>query len=77
MNHLDLNKFKKCTCGVTVQDQCVDIKINYTLIGWFWLSMGTTAIPKEIFFTCNQCNKIFEHLSEKDIIKYYIFYRKH
>lgn len=76
MNHLNLDQFKKCSCGVTVEDEQTDIKINYTLMGWFWWSMGTTATPKEIIFTCKKCNKVFEHITDKKVIKNYIFYRK-
>lgn len=77
MGHLDLTKFKKCTCGVNIEDENVEIKMDYTLMGWFWWSMGATAIPKEITFRCKCCDKIFETLTDKEIIKYYIFYRKH
>lgn len=76
-NYLDLTKFKTCTCGVNIESDLVDITISYTWIGWFFWSMGTTAIPKEIIFRCKKCDLVFDRLSNKEIIKYYIFYRKH
>lgn len=77
MDHLDLTKFKTCKCGNNIESSNVNVSIKYSLMGWFWWTMGTTAIPKQITFKCNQCNEIFEKLTEKSLIKYYIFYRKH
>lgn len=77
MNHLDLTKFKSCNCGNSVESEETEISISYSVIGWFWWSMGTTAIPKQIIFRCKKCDSIFETLTDKELIKYYIFYRKH
>ncbi len=77
MNYLELDKFKACECGTTVESSSdLDIKYKYTWIGWFFWSMGTTAIPTNIIFNCTKCNKTFEHLKDKELIKYYIFYKK-
>lgn len=75
-NRIDLSKFKSCSCGATIESETTEVKYDYTPIGWFWQSMGATAIPKEISFKCNKCDKVFERITEKDIIKYYIYYRK-
>jgi hypothetical protein len=77
MNQIDLNKFNKCTCGKTINDLGVSIQYNYNWIGWFWWTMGATAIPKKITFKCESCNKIFDTLNDRELIKYYIFYRSH
>lgn len=77
MDHLDLSKFKNCSCGINIEDENCKVEIHYTLMGWFWWSMGTTATPKEITFYCISCDKIFERLTKKADVKYYIFYRKH
>lgn len=76
-NFLDLSKFKACKCGAHIESETTDVKISYTWLGWFWWSMGTTAIPKEISFTCTKCDMIFEKITDKELIKYYIFFRKH
>lgn len=76
-NELDLTKFKKCNCGATIESENVKVKHDYTLMGWFWWTMGTTAIPKEITFRCKSCDQVFERLTDKEMIKYYIFYRKY
>ena len=75
-NHLDVNRFKKCSCGEDVQSPLTQDNYYYSLMGWFWWTMGTTAIPKKIEFTCKKCDKKFETITNKDLIKYYIFYKK-
>ncbi len=75
-NHLDLSQFKSCSCGLTVEDPDCIVKSEYTSFGWFLWSMGTTAIPKKISFTCPNCNLNFETLTDKKIIKYYTYYRR-
>lgn len=77
MNYLDLNKYNTCSCGSNIESEIVDIQIKYTFIGWFWWSMGATAIPKEVSFKCKSCNQTFETLTNRDDIRHYIYYRRH
>lgn len=78
MNELDINKFKSCTCGTSVNDtDRIDLNYKYTWIGWFFWSMGTTAIPTQITFNCRKCNNKFEDLTDSELIKYYIFFKRH
>lgn len=77
-NELDKTKFKVCSeCGADVESECVSIKHKYTLLGWFWWTMGTTAIPKSIKFHCNKCDKNFEEIKDVELIKYHMYFRKH
>jgi hypothetical protein len=76
-NELDKTKFKKCSCGADVENEEVTIRNHYTLMGWFWWTMGTTAIPKSISFTCNNCVLKFEEITDVDLIKYHMYFRKH
>lgn len=77
MNNLNVDKFKKCQCGHSIEHERVKIKDYYSLLGWFWWTMGTTAIPKKIDFTCQDCKQTFDEITEKEEIKHFIFYRKH
>ncbi len=77
MDFLDLTKFKTCPCGTTVESPThLHVQYKYSWIGWFFWSMGTTAIPTAVIFNCTKCQNIFEHLKDRELIKYYIFYRK-
>ncbi len=75
-NYLDISQFKSCTCGNTVESENVKIDFKYTLIGWFFWSMGTTATPTHVKFTCEDCKIEFESLSDKEQIQYFTKYRK-
>lgn len=77
MSELDINKFKKCTCGRAVNDPEVVATDNYSSWGWFWWTMGTTAIPKSISFYCNKCEKNFDEIIDKKLIKHFIYYKRH
>jgi hypothetical protein len=76
-NEIDKTKFKKCSCGVDIESEDVTIKNHYTLMGWFWWSMGTTAIPKTITFKCQKCDIQFETINNVELIKHHMYYRKH
>jgi len=76
-NELDKTKFKKCSCSADVEDEKVTVKNHYSLMGWFWWSMGTTAIPKSISFKCNKCDIKFEEITDVGLIKHHMYYRKH
>lgn len=76
-NYLDTTKFKTCTCGETVESNTTEVKYKFGFIGWFFWSMGTTAIPKKVLFYCRKCSTRFETLTNREQIKYYIFYKKH
>ena len=52
MDYLDQSKFKSCTCETHVESAECETKYKYGIIGWFFWSMGTTAIPKEVYFKC-------------------------
>ena len=74
---IDLSKFKACSCGTTVDHlETVDVRYKYTWIGWFFWSMGTTAVPKQINFTCTTCNLQFESKKDRELIKHFTFYKK-
>lgn len=77
-NHLDRSKFKSCSCGAHIESETTEVKPNYTWFGLFWLSWGVTAYPTDIVFNCDKCGqRAFEHITDKELIKYYIYYRKH
>lgn len=76
MNFLDLSKFKACSCGTHVDSEECHVKDEYTWIGWFFWSMGTTAIPKRTTFHCTKCDIQFEDITDRELIKYYMLYRR-
>jgi len=78
-NALDLTKFKASSLGTTVDSDIneLDIEYKYSWAGWFFINIiGTTQVPKSIMFKCKKSNKIFETLTDKDLISHYIFYSK-
>lgn len=74
-NKLDLAKFKTSSVGTTVEskDDLLDIKMQYSSISWFFITFfGTTRIPLKITFTCKKTNEVFEVLTDKKLIEYFI-----
>jgi hypothetical protein len=74
-NHLDISRFGKCSCGLTVDDEGCEYKDHYSTMGWFWFSMGMTATPKKVDFICTKCDKIFFETTDRELIKHYLYYR--
>ncbi len=78
-NFLDLSRFKVSSINTNIESADEKLKIDYvySAIGWFFISFfGTTWIPKSISFTCIETNEVFEHLTDKELIKYYMLYSK-
>ncbi len=77
MNELDLEKFKKCpSCNIDVENELVRVDYKFSLWGWFMWSMGTTAVPKNVSFTCKTCNIKFDSINETELIKHFTKYRR-
>lgn len=77
MSYLDKSKFKKCKCGTEVEGEFFEAKQHYSATGWFFITcMGTTFNPKSIDFICTRCNKIFDTITDKDLIKYFELNKK-
>ena len=77
-NFLDPSKFDLCPkCGIDVNSTNIIAKSSYSIIGWFFWSMGTTVIPKKILFTCSKCNIIVSEVKNKKLLEYYITYKKY
>lgn len=77
--HLDLSLFKKSSIGTTVEADIdeVEIDYDYTGVAWFFITFfGTTQHPKKIVFTCKSTQEKFETLTDKKLIKHFLFYRK-
>ena len=75
---LNSDLFKPCpSCGATVDSDTIVSKSSYSIVGWFFWSMGTTVIPKKILFTCSKCNIIVDELKNKKVIEHYITYKKY
>lgn len=78
-NFLDLSKFKKSSIGTTVESDLESLKIDYsfTRIGWFFITFfGTTQTPTSIKFTCLKSGEVFECLTDKELIKYFMLYTR-
>lgn len=78
-NKLNLDLYKNSSSGATVDssDSLVNVKYEYSWIGWFFITFfGTTQIPKKIEFKCIKTNEIFEVLTDKKLISHYIYYRR-
>lgn len=75
-DRLKLELFRSCDCGRNVEDENVQKRYKYTPLGWLFWSMGTTAVPKEITFACQQCEKVFEILRERGLVMHYELYKR-
>lgn len=78
-NYLDLNKFKSSSVGTNVDSDEEILKVDYvfTSVGWFFITFfGTTQTPTKITFTCKKTGEVFEELTDKELIKYYMLYTK-
>ena len=76
MDFIDVSKFSKCSCGINIEDTNCKSTDHYSGWGWFLWTMGATAVPSSVDFYCNNCNKVFMHLTDSELIKYYLYYKK-
>jgi hypothetical protein len=76
MNTIDASKYPKCDCGTDVNSSHSSFTESYSGLGWFFWSMGTTATPKTLTFTCNKCSKKYALVDDKKLIKRYMLFRK-
>ena len=77
-NRLDLSKFKTSSAGTTVDSPISQMKaqMSYSSLSWFFITFfGTTRIPEKIVFTCLKTNEVFEEITDKKLIEYYITFR--
>ncbi len=77
-NHLDSERFKKSSAGTNITSPDSDLEIieNYTWIGWFMITwFGTSQNPIYIGFKCKKTGELFEELTSKEDIKYFMLYR--
>tara|TARA_B100001971_G_scaffold84647_1_gene78230 strand:- start:342962 stop:343213 length:252 start_codon:yes stop_codon:yes gene_type:complete len=78
-NHLDLSLFKTSSVGTTVDspESDLDVNMEYSGVGWFFITiMGTSQNPIRIEFKCLKTGEIFETLTDKELIKHYMTYRR-
>lgn len=77
-SYLDPKKLPRCPiCNADVNSSYINSKNSYSTIGWFFWSMGVTAIPKKIQFYCENCNQELETLTDRELIKYFITYKRY
>lgn len=77
-NRLDISKFKTSSVGTTVDSPINEMKVemSYSGLSWFFITFfGTTRIPEKVVFTCLKTNEVFEEISDKKLIEYYITFR--
>ena len=77
-NTLNLSLYKTSSAGTNVDDNEDKLKVNfeYILTDYFFVFFGTTRMPKSIRFTCIVTNEVFEVLTDYDLIKHYMLYRR-
>ena len=78
-NYLDPDKYKKSSVGTHIASAESELEIDerYTWFGWFMLTwFGTTQNPYYIGFKCKKTGELFEELTQKSDIKYFMLYRE-
>jgi len=79
MAKIDLTKYKSSPAGKTVDssEDEVLVKEKYTPFSWFLFNIwGTTRMPYEVNFYCKESGEWFEKLTDPELIRHYILYRR-
>lgn len=58
-----------CRCGYTREHHFVSPKLDYGLVGWFWILVGVNAMPRRVRYICRQCGETLESLTDKESLE--------
>lgn len=78
-NDLQADRFNKSSVGTTIASDETQVEIieKYSWIGWFMITwFGTTQNPYYIGFKCKKTGELFEEMTNKKDIEYFMLYRK-
>jgi hypothetical protein len=77
-NHINPEKFKKSSIGTHIASSEVELRVEekYSWFGWFMITwFGTSQNPFYIGFHCLKTGELFEELTKKKDIQYFMLYR--
>ena len=64
---------KTCNCGYTTEHEWVTEKGRYSFIGWIYVVIGISVLPKDVVLFCGQCGFVFECFIDTKKLEEYRF----